>query len=317
MAENKKEKIEEVQKVQKLKLFPLITGGVSLFLMILLCVLPRGFGETLNVFIVPAVAVSFILLGIYLLRNLKKNINLVGIAAIVFGVLAYPIMASRLAHEIGGGFFKLLVMQFVPFANGTICVWELLNFVLDGFVINADTALLLNAAMSTTLYAGVLVYLFFPASKILKNKQEIVDKDSPLRFYICMFSAITAVVVVLILIVWGICALINKMLSGSSENSSQGSVSTSSATEESSVQEKQVIVDGIDAVCLEVRERGEVYNVRTSNEFVGYCRDNRIYDEKSKEIGFIGPNNEICYHDANNKGKFGEFSSLYLKNTKK
>ena len=303
-SENKKE-----QEVQKLKLFPLITGGVSLLVMILLCVLPRGFGETLNVFIVPAVAISFILLGIYLIRNLKKYLNLLGIVAIVFGVLAYPIMANSLVFDIGGGFFKFLVMQFVPFTNGTICVWELLNFVLDGFMITADTALLYNAAMSTTLYVGGLVYLFFPASKILKNKQELVDKDSPLRFYICMFSAVTAVLVVLILIIWGVCALISKMLGGSESN--QGNVA--SADVSNSVQEKLVMVDTVGAVCLEVRERGEVYNVRTSNEFVGYYRDNRIYDEKSKEIGFIGTNNEICFLDAKNKGKFGEFSALYLK----
>ena len=308
-----REQQENKKGFQDLKLFPLITGGVSLLVMILLCILPRGFCQALNVFIVPAVAVSFILLGIYLIRNLKKWLNMVGVAAIVFGVISYPIMVTKLVYEgIGGGFFNSLIMQFVPFSNGTICVWELLTFVLDGFIISEGMLGIYHAAMSTTLYVGILIYIFFPASKILKNKKEIAEKDSPLRFYICMFAAVTSIVVLLALIIWGICALINKMLSGSQE-SSQG-IATNV---DDNVAEKQVMVDGVDAVCLEVRERGEVYNVRTSNEFVGYYRDNRIYDEKSKEIGFIGPNNEICYLDANNKGKFGEFSSLYLKNTKK
>lgn len=308
-----KENQENKKGFKDLKLFPLITGAVSLLVMILLCALPRGFGETLNIFLVPAVAVSFILLGIYLIRNLEKWLNLVGIAAIVFGVIAYPIMVRSLVYDaMGAGFFNYLVMQFVPFNNGTICVWELLNFVLDGFTITANLAALFNAAMSTTLYVGILIYLFFPASKILKDKQQIADKDSALRFYICMFSAITAVLVLLILIIWGVCALFSKMLGGSQETTQKSSAKTDTIAEQ-----KQVIVDGIGAVCLEIRERGEVYNVRTSNEFIGYYRDSRIYDEKLNEIGFIGPNNEICYLDANKKGKFGEFSSLYLKDLDK
>lgn len=304
-AENK----QEVQ-TKKLKLFPLITGGVSLFLMILLCIIPRGFGETFNVFLVPAVSISFTLLGIYLIRNLKKRLNLVGIIAIVFGVISYPIMVAKLGASFG--FLKSLIMQFVPLVNGTICVWELLNFVMDGFVISADMALVYNAAMSTTIYAGVLLYLFFPASKILKDKQEIADKDSALRFYVCMFSAITSVLVLLGLIIWGVFALISKMLGGSESSSS-----SASAPVETEGKEQQVFVDGIGAVCYEVRERGEVYNVRTSNQMIGYFRDNRILDEKLKEIGFIGPNNSVCFYDNNKKGKFGEFETVYLKNTKK
>lgn len=296
--ENQEQGNKFLEQIKQLKKFPLITAGISLIFMIVYCVLPRGFGVTLNTFLIPAFAVSFILLGIYMFRNLQGKAKFAAVGVIVFGVIVYPLMNTI---KMQGGFvnvFFMAIRQFNPFIDGTpFGILTLLEFVTSGFIIGENEMFLLPSAMSLTLYVGVLLYLFFPASK--------VSKDSPLRFYVCMFSSITAVVAILALVVWGVFALIGKMLDGNEDSSA--SVQTNESVEQ------LVIVDGVNAICFEVRDRGEIYNVRTSNEFVGYLRDARILDEKNDEIAFIGSNDEICFYDTNKKGKLDGFGALYVK----
>lgn len=306
--DNQEQNNQFVEQFKGLKKFPFVTAGISLIFMIAYCILPRGFGVTLNTFLLPAFAVSFILLGIYMLRNLQGKVKFIGIGAIVFGVIAYPLVTVL---KTGGGLFPVLHMtirQFNPFINGTpFGILTLLEFVTSGFVVGESYAFVLPSAISITFYVGVLLYLFFPAGKVLKDNKEIAEKDSPLRFYVCMFSAITAVLVILALVIWGVFALIGKMLDGGESGSSSASVQTSEGVEQ------LVIVDGVNAVCFEIRDRGEIYNVRTSNEFVGYLRDTRILDEKNNEIAFVGTNDEICFYDKGKKGKLDGFGALYVK----
>ena len=298
--ENQEQGNQILEQIKKLKKFPLITAGVSLVFMILYCILPRGFGVVLNTFLVPAFAVSFILLGIYMSRNLQGKAKWVGVGVIVFGVIVYPLI-NTIKMPVGfGSVFVMALQQFSPFIDGSpFGILTLLEFVTSGFIINQNEMFLLPSAMSLTLYAGVLLYVFFPASK--------VAKDSPLRFYVCMFSAVTAILAILALIIWGVFALIGKMMNGNESSSSSASVQTNAGVEQI------VIVDGVNAICFEVRDRGEIYNVRTSNEFVGYLRDGRILDENNNEIAFIGTNDEVCFYDKNKTGKLDGFGALYVK----
>ena len=295
--------------IKELKKFPFITAGVSLVLMIVYCILPRGFGNVLNTFLFPALAISFILLGIYLIRNLQGKVKHIGIGAIVLGVLAYP-LTSLIKMHAGGllGVLFSIIKQFNPFVNGSpFGILTLLEFVTNGFEAGMmeSSAALLPAALSLTFYAGILLYLFFPAGKVFKDNKEIAEKDSALRFYVCMFSAILAIFVIIALILWAVFALLAKA-------GDNGGSSSNTTVQEDGV-ERLVIVDGLNAICFEVRERGEIYNVRTSNEFVGYIRDARILDQKNNEIAFIGTNDEITFYDKNKQGKFAGFGALYVK----
>ncbi len=299
--------------------FQWITVCVTFVLMIVLCAFGKKIarsnntGALIGALFIPAVSISFVFFGIYLIRHFKKWWKMFGVGSILFGIFSYAIMLSFQSQMPNLGEFTYnLAMQFVPFREGGFCALELQQFVVNGFVMEKSMEFYIWSSMSTTLYVGTILYLFFPAKKIFKSKYEMVHKDSPLRYYICMFSSITCIVVVTIVLIWIAFYFLKicwRMFTGIS-NSSGGSGSGSG---------KVCFVDDYGTVILETWEFNKLRDVTngSGNAVVMKFDGHRFYPYGSNEHIVIGILEESVerpyiniYSDYSNE--FGKYHRLYM-----
>ncbi len=324
----KTEKTQLVEKVEKvpfkfkdIKKYQLITTGIALVLMVLICVIPKGFGEILNLLLIPAISITFMLFGIYLVRHLNGWWKTFGVVSILFCIISYAIMVTCVTYgtTLTSPFLNL-AMPLFPYWNGEICFVTLAEYVFDGF--NATTEMLnvYWASMSTTLYVGTLLYLFFPAKKILKDKQEVADKESPLRYYICMFSSITTILVILVLLLW-LGSWLLSVIFGVSGNSSSTSTSSSSSGASSSAETAKgdvCFVNDYGSIVLEIWEFNKLKDVREGgNPTVMKFDGHRFYPYGKDEHVIIGVLNESVEKPyieiyPEYSSEFGKYHHLYL-----
>ncbi len=300
--------------------FQWITLCVTTVLMIIVCLLGKVIEKSNNTgalfgsLIIPAIAISYVFFGIYFIRHFKKYWKLLGVASILFGLFSYAIMVSCTEPMTNLGRFTYhLAMQFVPVREGAFCALELQQFVVNGFVMNKPMEFYFWSSMSTTLYVGTVLYLFFPAKKIFKSKYELVHKDSPLRYYICMFSSITVIIVVTILLLWFAFMVIKFFLGLFGVNIGNISLGKSSSSE------SVCFVDDYGTVILETWEFNKLRDVTTGsgNEVVMKFDGHRFYPYGKDEhivIGILEESVEKPYINiySDYSSEFGKYHRLYM-----
>ncbi len=300
--------------------FQWITVCVTFVLMIVLCAFGKviarsnNTGALIGALFIPAVSISFMFFGIYLIRHFKKWWKMFGVGSILFGIFSYAIMLSFQSQMPNLGEFTYnLVMQFVPVREGAFCALELQQFVVNGFAMENAMEFYIWSSMSTTLYVGTLLYLFFPAKKIFKSKYEMVNKDSPLRYYICMFSSITVIIVVTILLIWFAFIVIKFFLGLFGVNIGGGSVAKSSGSG------TVCFVDDYGTVILETWEFNKLKDVTngSGNATVMKFDGHRFYPYGKNEhivIGILEETAEKPYINiySDYSSEFGKYHHLYL-----
>ena len=304
-AELKKQKQAAHKPTEKIKLYPIIVAAVSAVVIFIFGCFGVSFKMNkftgLLYFVVPILAFSIVLLGLYFTRYFKKYYKLFGILPIVGGIILF-IVATMGDSSFWG---RQLVATITPIASkklNIVVYFELLS----SFVASRNNMIIISpiaayaSLMSISLYLGTLVYFLYPSKLFERVIPKVAfEKDSLQRYLVSLLIVLVWPLVLVLLIVAGIkyynLKIAEKVKAehsvGLAENNPNGAVIFAN------VEEADVVVEGS---ILYVHVKGEKYIAPVFYHSTGYFEDknSNIYYFKDNKVivtGLFRPDTMTSY----------------------